>query len=98
MAYTDHYLRAATEADLKAALPWAVDGEGEWITGGKTYALDLIGGVVTEPGTYDEDGNELTAPVIDDRFHANLHANADFAEDVSGVEITAPATPTRVWA
>lgn len=35
-------------------------------------AVDEVGPVVTVPGTYDEDGSELTAPVVDSGHHVNL--------------------------
>lgn len=35
-----------------------------------------VGSVVITPGTYDEEGNELTAPVIDTRHHDNWIVDA----------------------
>ena len=34
--------------------------------------LDHLGPVIITPGTYDEEGNELTAPVVDNRHHVNI--------------------------
>lgn len=39
--------------------------------------IDEIGPVQTAPGTYDEDGKELTAPEYDDRWHVNCRINVD---------------------
>jgi len=46
-------------------------GTGEWQVG-KGINIDHLGSVVITPGTYDEDGNELTAPVMDNRHHVNI--------------------------
>ena len=35
-------------------------------------AIDAVGSIETTPGTYDEEGNELTAPVFDMGHHINL--------------------------
>ena len=35
-------------------------------------AIDEIGAIETTPGTYDEEGNELTAPIFDMSHHVNL--------------------------
>lgn len=109
----DIYLKAATEADLIAALPWArtvqptaydeemqvIATEEVWATNGDGWALDVIGPVVTTPGTYDVDGNEITAPVIDQACHANLRTWGSFAETIPAeVVIPAPQTPKRIWA
>ena len=34
--------------------------------------VSVIGPVVVVPATYDDDGNELTPPVMDNRYHVNL--------------------------
>ena len=36
-----------------------------------TRAIDEVGPVQTVPGTYDEEGEELTAPTYDNRHHIN---------------------------
>lgn len=93
----DLYLRVATEAALASALPFAREDD-EWIMASHDFALDLIGPVVTTDGTYDEDGEELTAPVLDARYHANLRCTAEIAALVPpSITIDAPASPARVW-
>jgi len=100
----DMYLRTDTEAGMARALPFArgVDenGSGVWITATHDYSLGLIGPVVTTPGTYDAEGNEISAPVIDLRFHANLRCKPEIAEMVPGtiVIVPAPKTPAVRWA
>lgn len=44
--------------------------------------LDYIGPVILQQGTYDEEGNVLTEPVIDDRFHVNIRLNKPATEFV----------------
>ena len=46
-------------------------GAGEWATA-KGVHINPLGPVVITPGTYDEDGTELTAPVVDTRHHVNI--------------------------
>mgnify|MGYP001135572777 CR=1 FL=1 len=96
------YLRADTEADMIAALPWAraIDpaGDAVWTRSTESYALDLVGAVVTAPGTYGDDHTVIMAPTLDTRFHANLRCTADLAAQVpANIIIDAPATPARVW-
>lgn len=45
----DLYLKAESEADMKAALPWAVNENGEWITATHQWALDPVGAIVKTP-------------------------------------------------
>lgn len=39
-----------------------------------------MGPYVLTPGTYDEEGNEVTAPVLDNRFHANFWLTPSLVE------------------
>lgn len=99
--FIDLFLRAETEAALIAALPFArgpdEDGQPIWLGSGDGYALDLIGPMVTTEGTYDGDGAELTPPVIDQRFHANLRCSAEVAALVPIGLSVEPDSPRRVW-
>jgi hypothetical protein len=45
------------------------------------YAVDEIGPIVLTPGTYDSNGNELTAPVLDTWHWVNLRLHADKATE-----------------
>jgi hypothetical protein len=72
---------AARWADLKYEVTETVtdpetgetttQGTGEWATA-KGVHIDHLGPVVITPGTYGEDGTELTAPVVDTRHHVNI--------------------------
>lgn len=42
---------------------------------GKGVDITEIGVHVLTPGTYDDQGNELTAPVVDPRYHVNIRLN-----------------------
>ncbi len=94
----DLYLRSASEADLKAALPWALDAGGEWVPYTAAYALDLIGPIVTTPAVMNVGGEIATPAEVDTRFHANLRLMDEtlvdrVPEDVR-IEVS---TPSRVW-
>lgn len=56
------YFRADDEATFAASWPSLV---------GHPDA-DHIGAVVTSPGVYDDEGAEVTPPVVDSRYHVNL--------------------------
>ena len=47
------------------------EGTGVWATS-KGVNISPLGPVVITPGTYDADGNQLTAPVLDTRYHVNI--------------------------
>jgi hypothetical protein len=97
---TTIYLRAATEADMKAALPFAVT-DGEWVTYTHDWAIDLIGPMVVTPavmgGTVDEPVI-VTPAVIDTGFHANLSFLRGFSAEIDTAIIITPANPKRRWA
>lgn len=98
----DLYLRAGNAGALASACPFLrgenEDGDRYWITSGDGWAFDPIGPIVTSPGTYDEEGEELTPPVIDNRFHANLRCTEAVAELVPETVRVNPEHPNRVWA
>ena len=60
----------ATFLSLCDTLGWTY--EGSLVAYTHDRAIDEVGAIETLPGTYDEDGNELTAPVYDARHHVNL--------------------------
>lgn len=101
--FTDIYLRADTEAELKAALPWAVD-DGDWVLASPDHALDLIGPVMTADAVMGEPDPETgepvieTPPVFDTGFHANLRCIGGFAPEIPAELIVRPKHPRRVWA
>mgnify|MGYP001058085069 FL=1 len=98
----DLYLRTDTAEALAAACPFLrskdEDGADIWLLAGDGFAFDPIGAIVVVPGTYDEEGNEITPPVIDSRVHANLRCTEAVAAKVPESIRVYPATPFRVWA
>lgn len=99
----DLFLRAGNAGALASACPWlrGMDeetGERFWIHAGPGFAFDPIGPLETASATYDENGEELTPPVIDGRFHANLRCTQEVAAQVPETMLVNPAEPRRVWA
>ena len=74
--YVDAMLRAAyRSAWIDAArVNGLIDAEGNPVDG---VTIDEIGDVVVTPATYDDAGNQLTPPDIDNRYHVNLRIRAD---------------------
>ena len=58
-------------------------------------AIDEVGPVETLPGTYDEEGVELTAPEYDTRHHVNFIGVAPLEWDQYLVDVN---TPSRSFA
>lgn len=56
-------------------------GTGEWAISPGVH-FDHLGPVVITPGTYDADGNEVTAPVMDTRHHVNIRLGPPATERV----------------
>ena len=53
-------------------------------------AIDEVGCIETTPGTYDEEGNELTAPVFDMHHHVNLQGKHPVEFDPYIVVVNTP--------
>lgn len=97
----DLYLRAATEAAMAAAIPFArtSDEFGErWIEADTDFALCVVGPVVVGPGMYDDNGQEILPPDVDTRFHVNLRCTEAIAALVPNAVIVTPENPSMVWA
>lgn len=95
----DLCLRADSEAALKAAIPFAVSAEGEWIVASHQWAFDPIGAVVVTPAVLGLEGEVVEPAVLDARFHANLRLLDAMIEPFVPIEMrVAPLTPSRVWA
>ena len=58
--------------------------------------IDVIGKIVDTQGTYDEEGNELTAPTYIAGFHVNT--TSEVAEWSDYLCDPQPSTPMRVYA
>jgi hypothetical protein len=67
--------------------------------GSQYIILDRIGPVTITPGVYDENLNEITAPVIDDAYHVNLRImdETEFPEELEPFRITVNS-PRRIFA
>lgn len=65
---------------------------------GHSGALDEVGLIIDEPGTYDPDtGEEITPPVYIDAWHLNVVLKTPLSEVLSEY-LVVPATPQRVFA
>ncbi len=66
----------------------------EWPEG---VDVDVIGQIVDTPGTYDEEGNQLTPPVLLDGWHINVAYQGD--KDLSAFESyeIQVNSPVRKW-
>ena len=58
-------------------------------------AIDEVGPVQTLPGTYDEEGVELTLPVFDTGHHVNFQGTPPIEWDKYLVVVNSPC---RIWA
>lgn len=97
----DLYLRTDTEAAMAEAIPFARTSDefgDRWIEATTDFALAVVGPVVIDPGTYDEEGAEITPPVIDNRFHVNLRCTEAIAAMVPAGIVVTPENPSVVWA
>ena len=58
--------------------------------------IDVIGKIVDTQGTYDDEGNELTAPTYISGWHVNTTSEvADWSDYLCDPQ---PTTPVRVYA
>jgi len=109
MSYTDLYLKFETEEQMRSVLfekvPTAWDNtdpenpiETEWEEQQLFRNTDIIG-IIYKGGSWDEEGNEVEAPVALEGFHCNVRALP--GESVDALElykIETPNSPERVWA
>ena len=75
------------------ALGWVSEGVVTCYTHDR--AIDEVGAVQTVPGTYDEDGVELTPPTFDTRHHVNFEGEAPLEWDQYLVDVN---SPSRIFA
>lgn len=87
MTWATHYLRAATEAEMLAALDAAglisddETGNRAPMQASHAHALDIIGAIPGKGG-----------------WHANMRIVGDLHAALAAVEIEEPGQPVRVWA
>jgi len=78
--FVDAIVRAETQADFEAAgVQFGIyreetdeEANTTYLTTNPGVNVSVLGPVVITEGTYDEEGNEVTAPVMDERYHVNL--------------------------
>jgi len=96
--YEDMYDALASVTILPAP---GLTFEGEFVTASPRHALHYLGAVVGVPGTYDEEGNELTPTTFLPGVYAALRCyDAELAEAVRGCEVEIVDRPPNVgtWA
>lgn len=92
----DLFLRANTEADMKAAVPFLLDTDGNWHHDTLQFSVSVIGSI---PPELDEN-DEVIKPG-DDGFHVNVRLVDLWLLDQFPAAIVIapePETPIRVWA
>ena len=100
------FLKFADEAAWREAakeigiLNIITDDEGneqeQWMYYTLDWAVDVIG-TIYDPGTYDEEGNELTPPVPHDGFHVNAKWMREPHTRAVIATIPKPTTPRRIF-
>jgi hypothetical protein len=99
----DLFIKSTSLDAFKGDFPQFVTEEGDLITASLTHALCHVGKIVDTPGTYDEEGNQITAPTFVDGEHFNLRLLDDsLAASIQSTANTEvldpePATPAVVW-
>ena len=110
MHYTDLMLKFASEEEAKlnlynkVAIAWDNSDpenpvETDWEDRPRFRNIDTLG-VIYTGGSWDEEGNEIEAPVAEAGWHVNLRClEGENAVPLYGFIVTpTPATPRRVWA
>tara|TARA_R110002050_G_scaffold120915_1_gene239143 strand:- start:974 stop:1303 length:330 start_codon:yes stop_codon:yes gene_type:complete len=109
MTFTDYYLKFSdqTEADsvLFTEVPIEWDNSDpdnpvptKWEKRQNFKNTDILPKVVEIPATFDSEGNELTPPVYEEGYFANVRLLSD--EDGSSMDSfkVEPEHPQRIWA
>ena len=81
--------KAAAEKNLKAKGVYVVTEEG-LTYGTGIHAVVEIGLIVLENGTYDEEGNELTAPIYASGYHYDIMCEQDIDFGSNSIEVNNP--------
>lgn len=91
LKYTD---KETAIADLLAKGVY-IKNENDLSFGNGIQAIVEIGLIVLENGTYDDEGNEITAPVFTDGYHFDVMSEneIDF-----GVNVITPTNPKHTFA
>ena len=95
-----HYLRFDSEADARQALMDALwmEEAGDLVLPANTR-WDAIGPITLTPAVLDAAGVEITAAVVDTRYHVNIYAidGSDCPAALQPFVIPAPSNPVRVF-
>ena len=83
-------------ATFHGLLPSNYFSEGELICYTHDYSFQELGPLITTKGEYDEDGNEITPPVIDYSHHVNYQGV--LTPELEHYHIKYCNHPTTVWA
>lgn len=77
----DYYLKFQTEEEFDSIMSSVglkeVDSYNNIFYGNYSIIVDRIGPIVITPAVNDEDFNEITPPVFDDSYHANVRITDD---------------------
>lgn len=109
MTFTDLYLKFENEEQMRSVLfekvPTAWDNtdsenpiETEWEEQQLFRNTDILG-IIYKGGSWDEEGNEVEAPVALEGFHCNVRAlPGESTDTLESYKIETPNSPERVWA
>ena len=109
MTFTDLYLKFESEEQMRSVLfekvPTAWDNtdpenpiETAWEEQQLFRNTDILG-IIYKGGSWDEEGNEVEAPVALEGFHCNVRALPGESTDTLELyKIETPNSPERVWA
>ena len=81
--------KAAAEKNFTAKGVYVVTEEG-LTYGTGIHAVVEIGKIVTTDGTYDEEGNELTAPIYASGYHYDIMCEQDIDFGSNSIEVNNP--------
>jgi len=72
--------RSALDSALKSRqiLKDVTEEETQTVYGEGTHAVVYLGNIVLEKGEYDSEGNETKAPVLSDKYHADIMVEGEF--------------------
>ena len=84
--------KAAAEKDLERLVyvETTVDEQKSLVYATGIHAVVEIGKIVTTDGTYDEQGNELTAPIYASGYHYDVMCEQDIDFGSNSIEVNNP--------
>ena len=84
--------KAAAEKDLERLVyvETTVDEQTSLVYATGIHAVVEIGKIVTTDGTYDEEGNELTAPIYASGYHYDVMCEQDIDFGSNSIEVNNP--------